>query len=79
MDYEAQVRRSAGGDVRAFVELTRRFQQFAFGSAVAQTAPAPIPGAMLGPLGAAPPPSRVGRLDQRMLARTNVRSRRKET
>ena len=35
MDYEALLRRAAGGDVRAFVELTRRFQQFAFGSAVA--------------------------------------------
>jgi hypothetical protein len=35
MDYEALLRRAGGGDVRAFVELTRRFQQFAFGSAVA--------------------------------------------
>ena len=35
MDYEALVRRAGSGDMRAFVELTRRFQQFAFGSAVA--------------------------------------------
>jgi RNA polymerase sigma factor (sigma-70 family) len=35
MDLEALVRRAAGGDVEAFVELTRRFQHFAFGSALA--------------------------------------------
>jgi RNA polymerase sigma factor (sigma-70 family) len=35
MDHESLVRRAAGGDVNAFVELTRRFQQFAFGSALA--------------------------------------------
>jgi len=35
MDHEPLVRRAAGGDVNAFVELTRRFQQFAFGSALA--------------------------------------------
>src|SRR5580704_15154476 len=35
MDHEQQVRRAAGGDVRAFVDLTRRFQHFAFGSALA--------------------------------------------
>jgi RNA polymerase sigma factor (sigma-70 family) len=29
------VRRASGGDVEAFVDLTRRFQQFAFGSALA--------------------------------------------
>jgi RNA polymerase sigma-70 factor, ECF subfamily len=35
MDHESLVRRAGGGDVRAFVELTRRFQNFAFGSALA--------------------------------------------
>jgi RNA polymerase sigma factor (sigma-70 family) len=35
MDHEQLVRRSAGGDVAAFVELVSRFQQFAFGSALA--------------------------------------------
>ena len=35
MDHEQLVRRAGGGDVKAFVELTRRFQQFAFGSALA--------------------------------------------
>jgi RNA polymerase sigma factor (sigma-70 family) len=35
MDHAHLVRRAAGGDVKAFVELTRRFQQFAFGSALA--------------------------------------------
>jgi RNA polymerase sigma factor (sigma-70 family) len=35
MDHEQLVRRAGGGDVAAFVELTRRFQQFAFGSALA--------------------------------------------
>ena len=35
MDYELLVRRAGGGDVRVFVELTERFQHFAFGSAVA--------------------------------------------
>src|SRR5258707_12773570 len=35
MDHERLVRRAAGGDVRAFVDLTRRFQHFAFGSALA--------------------------------------------
>jgi RNA polymerase sigma factor (sigma-70 family) len=34
MDHEQLVRRAGGGDARAFVELTRRFQQFAFGSAL---------------------------------------------
>jgi RNA polymerase sigma factor (sigma-70 family) len=34
MDHEQLVRRAGGGDVVAFVELTRRFQQFAFGSAL---------------------------------------------
>src|SRR5438445_8276574 len=34
MDHEQLVRRAGGGDVKAFVELTRRFQQFAFGSAL---------------------------------------------
>jgi len=34
MDHEQLVRRAGGGDVAAFVELTRRFQQFAFGSAL---------------------------------------------
>jgi RNA polymerase sigma factor (sigma-70 family) len=36
MDHEHLVRRASGGDVRAFVDLTRRFQHFAFGSALAQ-------------------------------------------
>ncbi|MBV9566120.1 MAG: sigma-70 family RNA polymerase sigma factor, partial [Bradyrhizobium sp.] len=35
MDHEQLVRQAGGGDVKAFVELTRRFQQFAFGSALA--------------------------------------------
>jgi len=35
MDHEHLVRRARGGDVQAFVELTRRFQHFAFGSALA--------------------------------------------
>lgn len=35
MDYEDQVRLAAGGDIRAFVALMRRFQQAAFGSALA--------------------------------------------
>lgn len=35
MDYEGQVRLAAGGDIRAFVALMRRFQQAAFGSALA--------------------------------------------
>src|SRR5258708_36528509 len=35
MDHENLVRRAAAGDVAAFVELTRRFQHFAFGSALA--------------------------------------------
>jgi RNA polymerase sigma factor (sigma-70 family) len=35
MEHEQLVRQAAAGDVRAFVELTRRFQQFAFGSALA--------------------------------------------
>ncbi len=35
MDHAHLVRRATGGDVKAFVELTRRFQQFAFGSALA--------------------------------------------
>ncbi len=34
MDHEQLVRKARGGDVRAFVELTRRFQHFAFGSAL---------------------------------------------
>src|SRR5207244_1982649 len=34
MDLESTVRRARDGDVAAFVELTRRFQQFAFGSAL---------------------------------------------
>src|SRR5215472_256334 len=37
MDHESLVRLAAGGDVRAFVELTRRFQHFAFGTALALT------------------------------------------
>jgi RNA polymerase sigma factor (sigma-70 family) len=35
MDHESLVRRAGSGDVRAFVELTGRFQHFAFGSALA--------------------------------------------
>jgi RNA polymerase sigma factor (sigma-70 family) len=35
MDHERLVRLASGGDVRAFVELTKRFQHFAFGSALA--------------------------------------------
>jgi RNA polymerase sigma factor (sigma-70 family) len=35
MDQEQLVRKAGSGDVKAFVELTRRFQQFAFGSALA--------------------------------------------
>ena len=34
MDYEQQVRRASGGDVRAFVELTRQFRHMAFGAAL---------------------------------------------
>src|SRR5262245_28826619 len=34
MDHVDLVRRAAQGDVKAFVELMRRFQQFAFGSAL---------------------------------------------
>src|ERR1700692_4924275 len=34
MDHDALVRRARNGDVRAFVELTQRFQHFAFGSAL---------------------------------------------
>ena len=36
MDHEQLVRKAVGGDVQAFVDLTRRFQHFAFGSALAQ-------------------------------------------
>ena len=36
MNHEQLVSRALNGDVRAFVELTRRFQQFAFGTALAQ-------------------------------------------
>jgi hypothetical protein len=35
VEHEQLVRQAGGGDVKAFVELTRRFQQFAFGSALA--------------------------------------------
>ena len=35
MELELLVRTAGGGDVKAFVELTRRFSHFAFGSAVA--------------------------------------------
>jgi RNA polymerase sigma factor (sigma-70 family) len=35
MDHEQLVRRASAGDVSAFVDLTRRFQHFAFGSALA--------------------------------------------
>jgi RNA polymerase sigma factor (sigma-70 family) len=34
MDHESLVRRAGSGDVRAFTELTLRFQNFAFGSAL---------------------------------------------
>src|SRR6186713_3271665 len=36
MDHERLVLKAQKGDVDAFVELTRRFQHFAFGSALAQ-------------------------------------------
>src|SRR5436305_2431719 len=36
MDHEQLVRRASEGDVNAFVDLTRRFQHFAFGSALAE-------------------------------------------
>jgi RNA polymerase sigma-70 factor, ECF subfamily len=36
MDHDELVRRAAGGDFTAFVKLTRRFQNAAFGSALAQ-------------------------------------------
>lgn len=36
MDHEQLVRKASGGDVKAFVDLTQRFQNFAFGSALAQ-------------------------------------------
>jgi RNA polymerase sigma factor (sigma-70 family) len=35
MDYEQHVHRASGGDVRAFVDLTRQFQHMAFGAALA--------------------------------------------
>src|SRR5260370_27912504 len=35
MDHEQLVRMASAGDVSAFVDLTRRFQHFAFGSALA--------------------------------------------
>ena len=35
MDYEQQVRRASGGDVQAYVDLTRQFQHMAFGTALA--------------------------------------------
>jgi hypothetical protein len=35
MDYEQQVHRASGGDVKAFVDLTRQFQHMAFGTALA--------------------------------------------
>jgi RNA polymerase sigma factor (sigma-70 family) len=35
MDYEQRVRRASGGDVKAFVDLTRQFQHMAFGTALA--------------------------------------------
>jgi RNA polymerase sigma factor (sigma-70 family) len=35
MDHDQLVRRATGGDMQAFVELTRRFQHFAFGTALA--------------------------------------------
>lgn len=36
MDHEQLVRKASKGDVEAFVDLTRRFQHFAFGSALAE-------------------------------------------
>ena len=36
MDHEQLVRKASEGDVRAFVDLTQRFQHFAFGSALAE-------------------------------------------
>ena len=36
MNHDHLVRRAIEGDKGAFVDLTRRFQQFAFGSALAQ-------------------------------------------
>src|ERR1700749_3962409 len=36
MDHEQLVRKASGGDVKAFVDLTQRFQNFAFGSALPQ-------------------------------------------
>jgi RNA polymerase sigma factor (sigma-70 family) len=35
MDYELQVRRASGGNVKAFVDLTQQFQHMAFGAALA--------------------------------------------
>jgi hypothetical protein len=35
MNYEQHVRRASGGDVKAFVDLTRQFQHMAFGAAFA--------------------------------------------
>src|SRR5260370_8629405 len=35
MDYKRLVQQASSGDVKAFVELTGRFQHFAFGSALA--------------------------------------------
>jgi len=35
MDYEQRVRRASGGDVKAFVDLTRQFKHMAFGAALA--------------------------------------------
>lgn len=35
MDYERQVQRASGGDVKAFADLTRQFQHMAFGAALA--------------------------------------------
>jgi RNA polymerase sigma factor (sigma-70 family) len=35
MDYEQRVCRASGGDVKAFVDLTRQFQHMAFGAALA--------------------------------------------
>jgi hypothetical protein len=35
MDYEQRVRHASGGDVKAFVDLTRQFQHMAFGAALA--------------------------------------------
>jgi hypothetical protein len=34
--------KAGGGDVKAFVELTRRFQQFAFGSALVEDLARPL-------------------------------------